>query len=131
MKKLFFAFAFSLVSISLLAQSTEKPQLLKYVSTGPDGAVVFTVIDDSRKSAMTLESVNDFYKYQLVDLKTGETVLTARNNGKIGSIDKSKLTSGDYNLRVYTKSFIITSEITVGPSNMNSEAIAMTAPDEN
>ena len=113
------------------AQSTEKPKLFKYVSTAPDGSVAFTVIDDSRKPTIKIESVDDFYKYQLVDLKTGKTVLTLYNKGNVGTIDKLKLGSGDYNLLIYTKSFVIGSEITVNSVLSNSEAVAMTDVDDN
>jgi len=131
LKKLFLALILSFIAFSLNAQTTEKPQLFKYVSTAPDGTVVFTVIDDSRKSDMTIESQEDFYKYQLVDLKTGKIIVTARNIGKTGTIDKSKLAAGEYNLLVYTKSFIIGSEITVNSAKTTTGALAMTEVDEN
>ncbi len=121
MKKIFFVLLFSIVTFSAFAQSTKKPQLFKYVSTGPDGSVVFTVIDDTRKSTMTLESVDDFYKYQLRDARTDELVLTYNNKGKTGTIDKSNLAAGDYNLFVYTKSFIISSEITISSPLVKTE----------
>ncbi len=121
----------SLAGLSLHAQSSEKPQLFKYVSTAPDGSVVFTVIDDSRKADMTITAEEEFYKYQLVDLKTGKVVLTSRNTGKTGSINKTKLAAGDYNLLVFTKSFIIGSEITVNAVSGANSALAMTEVDEN
>ena len=125
MKKIVFSLIIGLTAISVFSQSTTKPQLLKYVSTGPDGSVVFTVIDDSRKSLMTLESVDNFYKYQLRDAKTNEPVLTVANKGKVGTIDKSKLTAGNYNLFVYTESFIVSSEITISPSVKTENGVAM------
>ncbi len=101
------------------------------MSTGPDGSVVFTVIDDSRKPTISIESVDEFYKYQLVDLKTGAVVLTRGNKGTTGTIDKTKLVAGDYNLLIYTKSFIIGSEITVQPTSPTREVLAVNDNDEN
>ncbi|NNC70218.1 MAG: hypothetical protein HKN90_05270 [Flavobacteriaceae bacterium] len=129
MKNLFLSLVIGFITLSLFAQSTEKPQLFKYVSTAPDGSVNFTVIDDSRKPNITIESVHDFYKYQLVDLNTGDIVFTSRNKGKVGSIDKLKLRAGDYNILIYTKSFIIGSEITVKSANSKGQALAMAAED--
>jgi len=115
----------------MYGQAPEKPKLHKYVSTGPDGSVAFTVIDDSRKSTISIESVDEFYKYQLVDLKTGAVVLTAANKGTTGSIDKKKLLAGDYNLLIYTKSFIIGSEISVQPFRQDREVLAVNDNEEN
>ena len=113
MKKIILAFIFSFVLLSTYAQSNEKPQRLKYVTTAPDGSVAMTVIDDSRDNTLKLESANSFYKYQLVDTKTGEPVFSSRNRGFKCTIDKSKIAAGTYILRLFTKSFIITSEIKI------------------
>ena len=131
MKKILFIALFIASSLAVYGQTPEKPTLLKYVSTGPDGSVVFTVIDDSRKPTIKIESVDEFYKYQLVDLKTGAVVLTRANKGTSGTIDKSKLIAGDYNLLIYTKSFIIGSEITVQPLDPTREVLAINDNDEN
>ena len=131
MKKILFIALFSLCTLAVYGQAPEKPKLLKYVSTGPDGSVVFTVIDDSRKPTISIESVDEFYKYQLVDLKTGSVVLTRANKGTTGSIEKSKLLAGDYNLLIYTKSFIIGSEITIQPMTTTREVLAVNDTDEN
>lgn len=129
MKNLFLSIVFGLITFSLFAQSTEKPQLFKYVSTAPDGSVSLTVIDDSRMPTITIESVDDFYKYQLIDVKTGDIVFASKNKGKVGRIDKMKLNAGDYNVLIYTKNFIIGSEITINTSNSNRKSIAMTVDD--
>jgi len=129
LKNLFLSIVFGLITFSLFAQSTEKPQLFKYVSTAPDGSVSLTVIDDSRMPTITIESVDDFYKYQLIDVKTGDIVFASKNKGKVGRIDKMKLNAGDYNVLIYTKNFIIGSEITINTSNSNRKSIAMTVDD--
>ena len=86
---------------------------------------------DNKADFTVIESVDEFYKYQLVDLKTGTVVLTGANQGTSGTIDKSKLIAGDYNLLIYTKSFIIGSEITVQPSSPTREVLAVNDSDEN
>lgn len=101
--------------MSFYAQSNEKPQRLKYVTTAPDGSVAMTVIDDSRDNTLKLESANSFYKYQLINTETGEPVFSSANRGFKCTIDKSKIAEGTYNLRIFTKNFIITSEITLTP----------------
>lgn len=114
LKKIILTLAFAIIAITTFAQSIQKPQLFKYVTTAPDGSVTLTVIDDSRHNMLKLEAATNFHKYQLLDIKTGETVFTSANKGKTSTIDKSKLTAGIYNLRVYTKKFVITSEIPIG-----------------
>lgn len=114
MKKAVLTIVFILVAVVTFAQAKqEAPQRLKYVTTGPDGEVAMTIIDDSREDNMQLESADTFYKYQILDEKTSEPVLTAGNKGKSAKIDKTKLKAGTYNLKLYTSSFVITSKITV------------------
>jgi hypothetical protein len=63
---------------------------------------------------MKLESVNNFYRYEILDPKTSEPVFASRNQGKECTIDKTKIASGTYNLKLYTSNFIITSKIVIG-----------------
>ena len=130
MKKVVLTLVFSLVGLVMFAQSNEAPKRLKYVTTAPDGSVAMTIYDDSRDDTMKLESANSFYKYQLIDTKTGEPVYTSNNEGKECTIDKSKVTAGTYNLRLFTRSFVITSKIKVSAqqqavASAGQEAVAM------
>ncbi|MCF6347732.1 MAG: hypothetical protein L3J20_05455 [Flavobacteriaceae bacterium] len=86
---------------------------LKYVTTAPDGSVAMTITDDSSKDNLKLESANNFYRFEILDPTTGEAVLASRNQGKECDIDKTKLASGTYNLRLYTSDFVITSKIAI------------------
>lgn len=113
MKKAVLTIVIALVAVVTFAQTKEAPKRLKYVTTGPNGEVAMTIIDDSRDDNMQLESAKNFYKYQILDEKTSEPVLTAGNKGKSAKIDKTKLAAGTYNLKLYTSSFVITSKITV------------------
>lgn len=113
MKKAVFTIVVSLVALVTFAQTKEVPQRLKYVTTGPDGSVAMTIIDDTREDVMKLESANNFYKYQILDPHTAEPVYSSNNRGKACEIDKTKLTAGTYNLKLYTSNFVITSKITV------------------
>ncbi len=114
MKKLTLAIIACLISVSTFAQTNQSgPQRLKYVTMAPDGSVALTIYDDSSKENMKLEASDSFYKYQLLDTKTNEPVYSSRNNGSQCEIDKSKIAAGDYNIRLYTSNFVITSKIKV------------------
>ncbi len=82
-----------------------------------------TIYDDLRENNMELESANAFYKYQILDTETLEPIYSAENKGKECIIDKSKIAAGNYNIRLYTSRFVITSKITVsGKSKLNTMA---------
>ena len=113
MKKVVLTLVFSFVVVSMFAQTNEAPKRLKYVTQAPDGSVSMTIYDDSRDGTMKLESANTFYKYQIIDIVTGEAILTASNKGKECTIDKAAIAAGNYNIRLYTSKFVITSQIAV------------------
>jgi len=102
--------------VGFAQENTTKPQRLKYITTGPDGKTSMTIYDDSREDNMKLESVNNFYRYEILDPMTSEPVLSSRNQGKECTIDKTKIASGTYNLKLYTSNFVITSKIVIGTS---------------
>ena len=117
MKKVLLSFVFSFIIISLNAQSNEKAQRKTHSILAPDGSLAMTITDDSRQAIIKLESVINFYKYQLLDTETNEPVFTASNRGKECTLDKSKITEGTYNLRLYTRNFVITSKIDITTSS--------------
>ena len=130
MKKVVLTLVFSLVVVAMFAQTNEAPKRLKYVTQAPDGTVSMTIYDDSRDDTMKLESANTFYKYQILDPLTNETIYVSANKGKECTIDKSKLLAGTYNIRLYTSKFVITTEITVSGSSklarsVQADAVAM------
>ena len=129
MKKVVLTLVFSLVVVSMFAQTATPAKRLKYVTNGPDGKVAMTIYDDSREDSMKLESAKNFYKYQILDAATGEPIYSSNNQGKECKIDKSKVAAGTYNLRLYTSSFVITSKITVSAmrklSAKENDAVAM------
>jgi len=130
MKKVVLTLVFSLVVVAMFAQTNEAPKRLKYITQAPDGSVSMTIYDDSRDDTMKLESANTFYKYQILDPLTNETIYMSANKGKECTIEKSKLMAGTYNIRLYTSKFVITSEITVSGSNklarsVQADAVAM------
>ncbi len=102
--------------IGFAQDNTSKPQRLKYITTGPDGKTSMTIYDDTREDSMKLESVNNFYRYEILDPLTSEPVLSSRNKGKECTIDKTKIAAGTYNLKLYTSNFVITSKIVIGNS---------------
>lgn len=57
---------------------------------------------------MKLESVDNFYKYEILETSTSEAVFSSRNKGKECAIDKIKFAPETYNLRLYISSFVIT-----------------------
>ncbi len=99
--------------IGFAQEKADTSQRLKYVTTAPDGSVAMTITDDSSKDNLKLESANNFYRFEILDPTTGEAVLASRNQGKECTIDKTKLASGTYKLRLYTSDFVITSKIAI------------------
>lgn len=116
MKKVLLTFVFSFIIISLNAQAIEKAQRKTHSVLAPDGSLALTITDDSRKTTIKLASETNFYKYQLLDTETNEPVLTASNRGKECTLNKSKITAGTYNLKLYTRNFVITSKIDITTS---------------
>jgi len=113
MKKAILTLVVLVVGAVSYAQEYNAPQRLKYITTGPDGSVAVTIYDDTREDSMKLESANNFYRYEILDQNTGEAVFESKNKGKECNIDKSKIASGTYKLRLYTANFVITSEVAI------------------
>jgi len=113
MKKAILTLVVLVVGAVSYAQDKNAPQRLKYITTGPDGSVAVTIYDDTREDSMKLESANNFYRYEILDQNTGEAVFESKNKGKECNIDKSKIASGTYKLRLYTANFVITSEVAI------------------
>jgi len=132
MKKVVLTLVAIVLGIATYAQeSANTPQVLKYITTGPDGSVAMMVSDDMSKDNMKLESADNFYKFEIIEPSTHEAVYTSANQGKACTIDKNKLAAGTYNLRLYTSSFVITSKITVTaarkmrlPSQLKGDVVA-------
>ena len=99
--------------IGFAQDKADASKRLKYVTTAPDGSVAMTITDNSSEDNLKLESANNFYRFEVLDPTTGEAVMTSRNQGKECAIDKTKLASGTYNLRLYTSDFVITSKIAI------------------
>jgi len=116
MKNLVLIFAITLLSVSTYAQADTNKQsekVIKYVTTFPNGEEAITVTDRSTSDELNLSSADDFYKYEILESSNHELVHGSNNQGKICSIDKTKLDDGTYTLKVYTKDFVITSDITI------------------
>lgn len=116
MKNLVLIFAITLFSVSTYAQAVTNKQsekVIKYVTTFPNGEEAITVTDRSTSDELKLSSADDFYKYEILESSNHELVHGSKNQGKICNIDKSKLDDGTYTLKVYTKDFVITSDITI------------------
>jgi hypothetical protein len=110
------------VGLGVFAQS-ETSQCLKFVTNAPDGSVAITIYDDLRENNMQLESANAFYKYQILDTETNQPIYSSDNKGKECIIDKSKVAAGDYNIRLFTSKFVITSKISVSAIHKFSTAL--------
>lgn len=122
MKKVLLIFVFTFIVISLNAQS-DKSFVRKIQSVlAPDGSVAMTITDDEKEDTLKLKSENNFYRFQFLDAETNETVYTFSNRGKICTIDKSKIAAGNYNLRLFTRNFIITSKISVSTPSWNEKS---------
>ena len=117
MKKIILTTVVFIIGVIAFAQNkAETPQRLKYITEAPDGSIAMTIYDDTREDSMTLESADNFYRYEILEPSTSEPIYSARNQGKACTIDKSKIAEGTYDLRLYTSSFVITSKITITAS---------------
>lgn len=114
-KSIFIVLVFIFTCIGYAQESTNFHRL-KYVVTAPDGSVAMTIIDHEHMDQLELESVNNFYRYEILDQATGEPVFSSKNKGNTCVIDKNELRAGLYNLRLYTSNFIITSELSITPT---------------
>ena len=119
-RKVIFLLLFS-VSVTLVSYAQEKnvDQLVKQITTAPDGTTAFTIYDNSSSNMIRLEAADNFYKYILLDIDTNKQVYVQGNQGKRCSIDKLKIGDGTYKLKLFTKNFIISSKVTIASSERN------------
>ncbi len=130
-KKLVSTVLFGLFVVAIYAQDENKSQRIKYITKAPDGSTSMTIYDDSRSNTLELASVHNFYKYQLLDVSTGEPVYSFNQRGKTAVLNKSKIAEGDYELRVYTKNFIVTSQISIAHREYFIQSQELIATNEN
>ena len=93
------------------AQNNSK---IKYVTAAPDGSIAMTLYDNVAEGELKLESAYDFYKFEILDMKTSLPVYSSDNKGKNCSIDKNEIASGTYKVKLYTSDFVITTAIPIG-----------------
>lgn len=113
MKKIIATVALAILGLVTFSQNSNTQQVIKYVTHAPDGTVAITITDDTINNKMSVESVDDFYRYQLLDKKTSESVYSSNNGGKDCIIDTTNLTEGTYDLRLYTSDFVITTDLEI------------------
>jgi hypothetical protein len=113
MKKIILTLIWIFVVTATFSQNNNTTQRFKYVTVAPDGSIAMTIHDDVRKETMILTAADNFYRYDIVEPTTSETLYSANNKGKECTIDKTKIQKGTYDIRLYTSSFIITSKITI------------------
>ena len=114
-KKAAMVFMLSFFCLITFSQTATLHQRLKYVTTAPDGSVALMIYDDTNADTMKLEAANSFYRFEILDNITSETVYVSTNKGMSCTIDKTKLMPGTYNFRLYTARFVIRSKITITP----------------
>ena len=115
MKTTFLTIVISFISFFGFAQQNGK--VIKYVTNFPNGEEAITIVDHTTSDNLELQSAENFYKYEILTPDNHELVHEAVNRGKVCEIDKTKLNDGTYTLKVYTKDFVITSDITIENGN--------------
>ena len=115
MKKTVFTIAIALIAFTGFAQ---KAKVTKYVTTFPNGEEAITIVDNTASTNLKLSSAESFYKYEILSPEDHELIHESNNRGKVCEIDKTKLEKGTYTLKVYTKDFVITSDITITDPNV-------------
>ncbi|MCA0932010.1 hypothetical protein LCM02_06075 [Lutimonas saemankumensis] len=123
MKNSIITFAILLISVAGFAQQSNKQseKVTKYVTTFPNGEEAITITDHSASDNLTLNSADNFYKYEILETSNHELVHGSDNQGKVCNIDKNKFEDGTYTLKVYTEDFVITSDITISNGFENEE----------
>lgn len=119
MKNSILIIAITLISLTGYAQSNssaDSAKITKYITTYPNGEEAIAIVENSKSNVLKLSSADNFYKYEILETATHEMIHGSKNSGKMCEIDKSKLDDGTYTLKVYTKDFVITSDITVSNS---------------
>ncbi len=119
MKNTILIIAITLISLTGYAQSNSSVNLAKitkYVTTYPNGEEAIAIVENSSTNVLKLSSADNFYKYEILETATHEMIHRSDNRGKMCEIDKTKLDDGTYTLKVYTKDFVITSDITISNS---------------
>ena len=109
MKRLFLFLCFAIFIQFASGQSKNTT----YIIEAPDGSTAMTIITLNEHS-YELTSELDFYKYELLDLRTSESVLSGRAKDRKCMMNTTRLAAGTYNLRFFTKNFIVTSKINLG-----------------
>ena len=116
MKKIIATMSFIIIGIVTFSQNSNTQPILKYVTHAPDGSVAITITEDAvdaSNNRMNVQSADVFYKYQIVDQQTSESVFTSKNDSKECVIDTSSLDDGTYDLRLYTSDFVITTDLEI------------------
>jgi len=113
MRKIIATIALAITGITAFAQNNQTQQIIKYVTHSPDGSVAITITDDIKEDNMKVESVDAFYKFQILNQRTSESVYTSKNKGKDCIIDTTNLSDGTYDLRLYTADFVITTDLEI------------------
>ena len=116
MKKIIVTIALLTIGFVNFSQNSNTQPILKYVTHAPDGSVAIIItegVEDANKNRMNVQSADVFYKYQIVDQQTSESVFTSKNDSKECVIDTSSLDDGTYDLRLYTSDFVITTDLEI------------------
>jgi len=116
MKNIILIIAITLISLTGYSQSNTsatKGKITKYITNFPNGEEAITIIETENSNILKLTSTDNFYKYEILELANHELIHRSGNKGKVCAIDKAKLEDGNYTLKVYTKDFVITSDITI------------------
>jgi antitoxin component YwqK of YwqJK toxin-antitoxin module len=113
MKKIIATMSLVIIGLVTFSQNNNTQQQIKYVTHAPDGTVALTITDDTINHRMSVQNADVFYKYQILDQKTSESVYTSNNDGRDCIIDTTNLTEGTYDLRLYTSDFVITTDLEI------------------
>lgn len=123
MKNLILTISLCLIVSVVFSQTNKSSNRQVHSITAPDGSVAITIYDNLKKNNIELQSVDAFYKFEILDEITSEPIYTAKNKGRACNIDKSLVGNGTYKLRMYTSNFVITSKIIVTASRKFNAAI--------
>ena len=119
MKNTILIIAITLISLTSYAQTnnaSKAAKITKYVTTFPNGEEAISITENSNSNILKLSSADNFYKYEILETATHEMIHRSDNEGNLCNIDKTMMEDGNYTLKVYTRDFVITSDITINNS---------------
>jgi hypothetical protein len=116
MKKIFITVVASLICITGYSQLGLNIQKIKYNVKTPKGETVIVVTNDITEDFLTINTSNDFYRVNIVNIRTNKIVYSSNNTGNSCHITKAHIRPNVYYLHLHTNDFLMKTKIRISPT---------------